>query len=1461
MRMALSRRRGDQGNLRRRFGRIWAAAGLALSLVARAPAQSLQFTDASQSPVSGYLIGTDAIFLLLQDSNAAGTGTTSINVLDIPGFDTEQSVPLTETSTLGLFFGPVGGFPLVFAAPNSGNNQIEGKDGDPLQALYDPVSSPVTLNVTVTLANTPTTGVVRLLDSGLADASLFFLDQDTVVMELDDFDENRDPLAINMVNVIASVSVGGDAETFMLLETGLNTGIFRGSTTPIAGSATPGNGSIEGTSGTTLQVDFTDPDDSQLSSDTAFLIQISNSTTDFTDSSGTPLTSVALPTSQIFVTVMDADQNLDPVVQETVQAQISSTITNDNLTITLSETGGNTGIFRNTVGVSVIQTSPANTGNTILETDEGATVTATYQDSVRPGDTSQDTLTATVTPVGATIELVDSIGTPQAFFNVPGDVFMRVTDPDQNLSATTADTIQVVMRNTGLVGGDDETRTLTETGDNTGVFLSAALPLVRDPTPTDENGQLEVLQGDQISGTYTDPTDATDIVTDTAAVNVITDSVVLFLPSGNAGTDTYRLGEEIRLRVIDLDQNQDPFAAEVLTLVATITTGETSDQEVVTVTETGPDTSIFESSGTTLISAVDPVTVGNNVLEVSIPATIFATYTDPSDSTDVATAAGTIIQDEQAAITRFTDSVDTDVSVYFIGIDSVFVTVTDADENVSATTAETITVSVVDSSTADVENITLVETGLDTGIFRNTTGLTSIVAPITTQNGILETADGAIITASFQDPDSGLVTSDFATMRVTQTASVTRLTDATGGDVAIYRIGIDPIHVTIEDLDENISGTVVDVIAGQVTLTNLTNGDIETITVTETGPATGIFRNSPGLTSALPGTVTTGDGVFTASDGDQIRADYTDDDDPSDISSDLALMQFFSGSTVLITDIFGAQRDNLPILNALDDGIFITVTDSDQNLDPLVLETVPVTLRHVPASAGEGIFGITLTETTSSSGVFRNTTAILAEVEPAVLDAIFQSFDGALIQATYTDPNDGTDVSISNIATLRTTPETALVVIGAVPATLIGTTTLVIGSQPAFITVRDRDQDLSATAIDTIQVTLIDLTTGDSVDVTLSETVPDSEGIFTNTVGIQLQIGPNAADGILQTAHFSTFTANYQDPTPGDGSLDFDSCIALLEPTPAVLSLTDGNGTAVNPFLIGVDQIFVTLFDPDQNANGNSVEASDLVTLVSELGDVEILSLAELNTSTSVFRNTLGITITQAVTSVPGNGVLEVDAGDQIRADYFDYRTPGIGGTAFAISFVELPPATSFTRFTDQFGLIQPSYVIGASDIFVTVTDSDQNLDNSAADTLVVTITASITDDVETGLVLTETGINTGVFRNLVGFPSEIDVTVLGDGTLQVAGASVLTATYIDGDDPTDISTATATLTVPQVGAAQFAITTDISSLPSFLAATTVFIDTDLIFVVLDDLDQNTNPTTTEVVDITLAGTGPTWTR
>lgn len=1421
-------------------------------------AQPLQFVDASEVPVSGYQIGTDVIFVVLTHAGAdlsagASNDTTAIDVLDIPGLDTETSITLTETTTPGRFFGPAGGFPLSFSLPASGNGRIDAKDGDTLQAYYDPLG----LNVTTTVTKTPVAAVARLLDAGLADSTLYFLGTDTAVLEVTDGDENRNPALIDTLTANASVAPGGDSENLVLTETGPDTGVFRLSLTPQVGSASSGNGVVEGTSGATLTLAFQDPDESPPPAvDAASLLEITASTTRITDSAGSEIAAQGLPSSSLFVTVIDQDQNVDSFSQQTVQVLVSSTITGDNLTLTLEETTNASGIFRNSAGVTVVQTPTADGGNALLETDNGATLTANYTDTTRPTDTSSDTAPAQVVASASVTSFTNSVEVPQTFFEAPGSLFVRVADADQNQDATTAETVTAQVTTTGLVGGDLQTVTLTETGVNTGVFLSGAVTMTRSASPAGENGNLEVLQGDSLTATYIDPDDAGDSTSDSSSVNVVTVGSVALIASGSVLPDDYQVGEGILVEVVDADENQSHLVAETLTLAVRVESAGTSDIETITLTETGLDTSTFRSDGT-LLTAVDVATVANGTQEVTVPETLTVTYTDPNDSGDVATTSGTVVAAQVVGTIALTDSAGTPDELFFIGIEDLFVTVDDQDENTDAATSQSITVEIQNITSGDVESLTLDETGVDTGIFRNSTGVPSTILATSPGNGQLEAADPSIVVANYTDPDTATLISDSATMRVTQTASVTALTDGTGADRGVYTIGLDSIFVTVTDLDENTLSTTAQVLTTAVRVTNLTNGDFEDLTLTETGNATGVFRNTSGLVTSLPaGPITSLNGVFTASDGDSIQARYTDNDEALDSTTDNAVMQFLTGGVVLITDAGGAQIDELPFLNATDTGIHITVTDQDQNLDPNVAEVVTAVLRHVPPGAGEALGGIVLTETTTSSGIFRTTTFIPTEVDPIDGgDSIFQSFDGAQVQASYTDPNDASDTVVSNIATLRTTPTSADVVLGSAPGSFIQTTSYAIGQDPVFVTIEDIDQDLSATSIETIQVNVVDLGTGDSVLLTLTEVDPDSGGIFTNNTGLELAIGPNASDQVLQTEHFSTFTANYTDPTPGDGSLTFDSAIAVLVPTPESVVLSDGNGNPVNPFFIGVDQLFVSVNDPDENTNGNSVETSSVVTVTSDLGDVETLSLQETSASTSAFRSTPGLDIVQAVTPIPQNGVLEVNVGDQIIGTYEDRRSPGQGGTAQGISFVDIPPVVSLTRFTNASGTVQPSFLIGAGDIFITVIDSDQNVDGSAPDTVVVTLTATVTGDLETNVLLTETGDNTGIFRNLFGFDSEIDEVNQFDDTLQLAGSSVITATYQDPDDATDISTGTATLQVPQVGHSSFEIATDLSGLPAVSVATSALIDTDLIYLVLQDLDQNTDPTTTETVNVSLLGT------
>jgi hypothetical protein len=125
----------------------------------------------------------------------------------------------------------------------------------------------------------------------------------------------------------------------------------------------------------------------------------------------------------------------------------------------------------------------------------------------------------------------------------------------------------------------------------------------------------------------------------------------------------------------------------------------------------------------------------------------------------------TLFNFKTASTTRFTDASGNDVTSYEIGTDGVYVTVTDSDENTDSNSAQTVSVIITCATSGDSETVTLTETGNNTGVFRNTTGIPSANPPATQNNGIIEAAGGNIITATYTDNDYSSDTSnDTATM-------------------------------------------------------------------------------------------------------------------------------------------------------------------------------------------------------------------------------------------------------------------------------------------------------------------------------------------------------------------------------------------------------------------------------------------------------------------------------------------------------------------------------------------------------------------------------------------------------------------------------------------------------------------------------------------------------------------------
>lgn len=95
-------------------------------------------------------------------------------------------------------------------------------------------------------------------------------------------------------------------------------------------------------------------------------------------------------------------------------------------------------------------------------------------------------------------------------------VFVRVTDPDQNLDRTRADTIMVTI--TADKTGDVEVLRLTETGPDTGVFVGY-IQSTENATSGPYSGSLPVDSGSTIKASYTDIFDGTDSVTSAAVVD------------------------------------------------------------------------------------------------------------------------------------------------------------------------------------------------------------------------------------------------------------------------------------------------------------------------------------------------------------------------------------------------------------------------------------------------------------------------------------------------------------------------------------------------------------------------------------------------------------------------------------------------------------------------------------------------------------------------------------------------------------------------------------------------------------------------------------------------------------------------------------------------------------------------------------------------------------------------------
>ncbi len=497
------------------------------------------------------------------------------------------------------------------------------------------------------------------------------------------------------------------------------------------------------------------------------------------------------------------------------------------------------------------------------------------------------------------LEFVDASLEEVSFYTVGDNIYTYVKYPGGNTSSS-VDSIIVTVTNPRT--GDDEQLTLYESGPNSGLFTNNGG--ADSPSSTDAaNGWIPYV--------------STSKDTDTA------DWEVRYEADGN-------------WHVYKDDGGGGGFVEQSST--ATPGTEYTSDNGEVTFTlydvspTSGDKISFSTYPADPLPSVPDDGTPNDSdnsgSLEVASGDTIQFSYTTPS--ADTYTTQTNIVGDGEPFIefTRATGLPATDFQLTDDSStsDKLYVTVTHPASNTDSGTAETIQVKLTGSAGDEETTITLTETGPDTGIFRNTTGLDTQVSDgtITANDGLWEDIDEGEVTASFEYPaSSGTFYTTTASLFYVNGAGRVYFTNSTGtADVDLYVTG-QTVFIRVEDAN-NTGSSSVDVVVTSP------NGDTETVTLYETSSGSGVFTNGAHINRLTDLVTTDGSAVVSSASSDFTSLSVGD---PFEILSGpdagtYTITAIDPGGTELTLNV-NLNNDRTGITFAIEDLLTATTYDSD----------------------------------------------------------------------------------------------------------------------------------------------------------------------------------------------------------------------------------------------------------------------------------------------------------------------------------------------------------------------------------------------------------------------------------------------------------------------------------------------------------------------------------------------------
>ena len=769
-----------------------------------------------------------------------------------------------------------------------------------------------------------------------------------------------------------------------------------------------------------------------------------------------------------------------------------------------------------------------------------------------------------------------------------------------------------------------------------------------------------------------------------------------------------------------------------------------------------------------------------------------------------------------------------------------------------------------------------------------------------------------VISNSFAITASSVTAQTTTTPAPTNGASVTlNFSDTNGVPVSLYAAGAN-LFVTMTNAVGNTSSNSAQIIS--VTVVNLTHGDLQTITLTETGTNTGVFRNIAGLPTSTSSGLGQQDGTLNVTPGDALSVTYTD---PvfGDSASNSAAILIPALTKQLYLSVNGSTN-GVQDLNRVDPVAFVhsptrTSKDIGSGGGVIALDSVTTvsnttsltaTFSHTTSSGANRLMlvGVSLNRLTGGS-TFEIPTNITYAGVPLTLvggrtnlttqEAVMWIFaltnpasgannvvvswnegqtDGDVIGcATFTGVNQATPYGafFSNVGTSTATLTNVNVVVTSAPGELV------------FDTVALRSQNFGAVGSPGANQTALWKTYFNSKVASGASTQPGAASVTNSwttsgnndwVIGA-VSIKPAASAGSTNVTVFTQtpgFCSNFV--MPSNNFVIITNYITVtngvLPANPAVTATLQCNGTNLialsNPtynsaagylvwsgvltsnltvpagqvisYVISNGQagvVFHVNYD-STNAPSKIILPASTVINVNTLGVYDApypggnLVTAPVAGSTVYVRanvsdpfgsydiTSLGLAITAPSPSANVNVVLNdanAVANDGCSKTY-EYAwqtgpttggynlaatanegTEGVTSTAAAsVSLIFLDLGTpSKTEFTSGNNGVATNGFPANSSTCIRVTDLNRNTNSATVDTVLGTVTSSAGDSEV--VALTETGTNTGIFTSCLTTSTNSGAGV-NNGLLLAPVGSVLTVSYSDPTDPSDNTSATATI-------------------------------------------------------------------